>query len=402
MSNKRNLGIMFATLVIVMLGFGIIIPILPFYIEQYGGGGIEMGMLLAIFSLMQLIFSPIWGSLSDRVGRKPMMMVGAAGNAIGMIWMAYADRYAVLFGARMLMGILTSATLPSVLAYISDSTDEKVRGGAMGLWGAAFGLGMMLGPGIGGSLSTISLQAPFFFAAAASILAMLVIWFFLPESLQPPDRTAKGERLRRLSPREMFGAVSGPVGYLLVLALLQNFALTNFEGIFPLYTQLRYDFDAPTIGLILTVDGFIGAVVQGLVTGPATRRFGDSAVVKGSLLASAVGFLALLTAVNLGWVLVTSAAFILANSMLRPGVASLTSKRTNLGQGATMGLSNSFMALGRILGPLWAGAALDLDLRYPFLTGAAVMLIAYAASVRHLRSDDALKRAQDTAPTGIS
>jgi len=160
MFKNRNLAILFTTLVVVMFGFGIIIPIIPFYVERFGGGGMEMGMLMAIFSLMQFIFSPIWGSLSDRIGRKPVLLIGALGNALSLGWMGFATNYWILFAARALAGMLSSATMPTAMAFISDSTDEKQRGGGMGIVGAAFGAGMVLGPGIGGTMAEISLQAP--------------------------------------------------------------------------------------------------------------------------------------------------------------------------------------------------------------------------------------------------
>jgi len=384
MFKNRNLAILFTTLVVVMFGFGIIIPIIPFYVERFGGGGMEMGMLMAIFSLMQFIFSPIWGSLSDRIGRKPVLLIGALGNALSLGWMGFATNYWILFAARALAGMLSSATMPTAMAFISDSTDEKQRGGGMGIVGAAFGAGMVLGPGIGGTMAEISLQAPFFFAAGTSVLAMLLIWLFLPESLPLEKRAYAGQRLRGLNLGLMWKSLFGPIGFLLILAFLHNFALTNFEGIFGLYAQLRYDFDPPTIGLIMTVVGLVSAVAQGILTGPATRRFGDANVIKVSLFASIFGFLSMLVAPDLGWVIVTSGFFVFSNSMLRPGVASLTSKRADIGQGAAMGLSNAFMSLGRIAGPLWAGNVLDLNLGYPFLTGALIMLAAGVASLFYL------------------
>lgn len=384
MFKNRNLAILFITLVVVMLGFGIIIPIIPFYVKRFGGGGLEMGMLMAIFSLMQFVFSPIWGSLSDRIGRKRVMLIGAFGNALSMALMGFAHDYWLLFAARALSGVLSSATLPAAMAFISDSTDEKSRGGGMGIVGAAFGVGMVLGPGIGGTMSGISLEAPFFFAAGASLVAMALLWIFLPESLPHEKRAGADQRVRGLDLRLMWKSLFGPIGFLLLLAFLHNFALTNFEGIFGFYAQRRYNFDPPTIGLIMTVVGLVSAVVQGILTGPATRRFGDVAVIRASLFASVIGFLAMLAAPDLGWVLVTCGFFVLSNSMLRPGVASLTSKRADIPQGAAMGLSNSFMSLGRIAGPLWAGNALDLNLAYPFLTGAFIMLAAGVASLFYL------------------
>jgi DHA1 family multidrug resistance protein-like MFS transporter len=305
-----------------------------------------------------------------------------------MAWMGFSDNYGMIFAARALSGILSSATLPVAMAYISDSTDERNRGGGMGIVGAAFGVGMVLGPGIGGIMTQISLAAPFFFAAIASTAAMGLIWFLLPESLPPEKRASEGYRVRGLDLFAMWRALFGPIGFLLILAFLHNFALTNFEGIFGLYAQKRYNYDPPTIGLIMTVVGLVSALVQGALTGPATRRFGDSRVIKASLLASIFGFISMVFALNLSWVLATSSFFVFSNSMLRPGVASLTSKRADIGQGAAMGLSNAFMSLGRILGPLWAGNALDLDLHYPFITGALIMLIAFVASLFFLPKEN--------------
>lgn len=388
MFKNRNLAILFFSLVVSMFGFGIMIPILPFYVEEFGGGGLEMGMLMTIFSTMQFIFSPIWGSLSDRIGRKPVLVIGALGNALSLILMGFATNYWILFSARALAGVLSSATMPAAMAFISDSTDERQRGGGMGIVGAAFGVGMTVGPGIGGVMGHLSLQAPFFFAAATSVLAMVLLTLFLPETLTLEKRAQMRRQVRGLDLRLMWKSLFGPIGFLLILAFLHNFALTNFEGIFGFYAQKRYNFDPPTIGLIMTVVGITSAVVQGGVTGPATRRFGDVAVIRTSLFASVIGFLSMLAAPNLGWVLTTSGFFVLSNSMLRPSVASLTSKRTNIPQGAAMGLSNAYMSLGRIVGPLWAGNVLDLNLSYPFLTGAFIMLAAGAASMFYLTREE--------------
>lgn len=387
MFTNRNLAILFFNLVVSMLGFGIIIPILPFYVEKFGGGGLEMGLLMAIFSTMQFIFSPLWGSLSDRIGRKPVLILGALGNALSIGLMGLATNYWVLFAARGLSGMLSSATMPTAMAFISDTTDESHRGGGMGLVGAAFGVGMVLGPGIGGLMSKISLQAPFFFAAGSSLLAMLLISLLLPETLPTEKRTAGGQRLRGLDVGLMWRSLFGPMGFLLLLAFLHNFALTNFEGIYGYYAQKRYNFDPPTVGLLITTVGLVSAVVQGMITGPATRRFGDANVIKASLFASIFGFLSMVFAPNLLWALLTSGFFVLSNAMLRPGVASLTSKRANIPQGAAMGLSNAFMSLGRIFGPLWAGNALDINLNFPFLTGALIMLIGFIASLFYLSKE---------------
>ena len=369
MFNKRNLAILFVTLVIMMMGFGIIIPILPDLVVKYGGTGVEMGGLMAIFSAMQFLFSPMWGGLSDRFGRKPILMLGVLGNAISMLALGLSTELWMLFAARGLAGVLSSATLPTAMAYISDSTDEKSRGGGMGVIGAAMGLGMVLGPGAGGLLSAISLQAPFYFAAILSLVAMLAIWLFLPESLEIEKRETS-VKLQGPQLKTMWESLFGPLAFLFIAAFMISFAMTNFEGIYAFYAKARYGYGPETIGIILTAIGLVSVIAQGALTGFATRKFGEANVIKVSLIASVVGFLVMLLATNLPTVILTSSFFVLANAMLRPAVSSLISQRTTQGQGIAMGLNNAYMSLGRVIGPMWAGIVIDIDLSFPFITGA--------------------------------
>lgn len=383
MSSKRTLTLLFFLLVVAMLGFGIVIPLLPFLVEAFGGGGMSMGLLMTIFSLMQFLFSSFWGALSDRYGRKPILILGATGNAITMFGFGFASSLGWLYIFRALGGLFSSAILPVSMAFIADTTDDRDRSAGMGLSGAAFGTGMVLGPGLGGLLGGYSLQAPFLLAGALSLLSGLLIWLLLPESLPPHQR--------RYTPvhgpqfRAMFRALSSPIGFLLILAFLHNFALTNFEGIFAYYTEQRYHYSPQTVGMIMMTVGLSSAFVQGVLTGPATRRWGDVRVVKGSLFASIFGFSLMLLARTLPEVILTSSFFIFTNAMLRPGVATLISRRAREGQGIAMGLNNAYMSLGRVFGPLWAGSMLELNLNYPFLTGAAIMLLAFLASQKWLK-----------------
>lgn len=386
MRNKRNLVILFLTLVIMMMGFGIIIPILPDLVVKFGGTGVEMGGLMAIFSAMQFLFSPMWGSLSDRYGRKPILMLGVFGNALSMLALGLSTQLWMLFAARGLAGVLSSATLPTAMAYISDSTDEKSRGGGMGVIGAAMGLGMILGPGAGGMLSAISLHAPFYFAAVLSLLAMAAIWIFLPESLASEQRESSS-KLQGPQLRAMWESLYGPLAFLFVAAFMISFAMTNFEGIYAYYAKDRYGYGPETIGVILTAIGVVSVVAQGALTGFATRKFGEVNVIKVSLIASVVGFLVMLLATDLVTVILTSSFFVLANAMLRPAVSSLISQRTTQGQGIAMGLNNAFMSLGRVIGPLWAGVVIDINLFYPFITGAIIMLLGFLASLVFLRRE---------------
>lgn len=399
---KSNLAILFFLMVVVMIGFGLIIPIMPFYVESMGADAKQLGFLMAVFSIMQFIFAPMWGSISDRIGRKPVLLLGALGNALTQVMMGFATQYWMLFAARALAGILSSATMPTAMAYISDSTDHNRRSGAMGIVGAAMGVGMVLGPGLGGWLAGHSLSTPFFLAGAASMLSVLLILLFLPESLPKEAREQhQGERIRGPQLGAMWRELWGPVGFLLFLAFLVNFALANFEGIFGLYAARRFAYGPGQVGTIMTVIGLVSAVVQGLATGPASRRFGEGNVIKASLVASAVGFVLMLLANNFATVLLTVGLFVTANAMLRPAIASVTSKQTVGGQGMAMGLNNAFQSLGRTVGPLWAGFMFDLRLSLPYITAAVILFFTYLYSLRvpHERLDPAL--AEDPMPASM-
>ena len=197
-ASKRNLYILTFVLFVVMLGYGIVIPILPFYIESMGAGGTELGFLVASYAVMRLIFGPIWGGLSDRIGRKPILLIGISGYAITMIWFGLANTLWMLFAARILSGVLSSATAPTTMAFIGDSTPENERGGGMGLMGAAGGIGTIVGPVLGGFLADESLSTPFFLAAGLSILSLLLAIVFLPESL-PAEARQVSQKKEKLS-----------------------------------------------------------------------------------------------------------------------------------------------------------------------------------------------------------
>jgi MFS transporter, DHA1 family, multidrug resistance protein len=381
MFKNNKLATLFFTMVVMMLGFGIIIPIMPFYMEHFGAGGTELGALMAVFSVMQFIFSPFWGGMSDHYGRKKIMMIGVIGNALSLVIMGLAQNIWVMFAARAMEGIISAATLPTAMAYISDSTTDQERSSGMGVIGAAMGIGMVLGPGMGGWLSTQSLALPFFLAASMSFLSLAMIWFVLPESLPVEKRAPAVRQFRGPQLSTLWQALFGPLGFLLVLAFLVNFALANFEGIFGLFADKRYGYGPAQVGTVMMVVGVISSLVQMLLTGPATRRLGEGNVIKLSLVASAVGFGFMVLAPNNILVPISVGFFVFANAMLRPSLASLTSQKARGGQGMALGLNNAYQSLGRVVGPLWAGSMFDLHHTWPYLSAAIIMLVAFFYSL---------------------
>jgi DHA1 family multidrug resistance protein-like MFS transporter len=386
-SNRKNLFILSFTLVVVTLGFGLVIPIIPFYMENMGAGGTELGLLVASYAVMRLIFAPIWGSFSDRIGRKPIMMIGIFGYGLTMVLFGLATELWMLFAARILSGILSSATSPTTMAYIGDSTSEEDRGWGMGILGAAVGLGTIFGPALGGLLAGESLSTPFIIAGAMSMLALILIATLLPESLPKESRQPVGKKIPIPELRLWWQALSSPIGILLVLAFILTCGLMVFYGIFGLYALEKFNYGPKEVGIIFMVVGLVSAITQGGLTGPITRRWGESPVIKIGMLGSALAFILMALAENYWSLLITIGLFVFTTAILTPAVSSLTSKRAATQQGMAMGLSNSFMSLGRIAGPLWAGFVLDLNLIYPFISGAVVMSIGFIVSLVWLRGD---------------
>jgi DHA1 family multidrug resistance protein-like MFS transporter len=367
-----------------MLGFGLVIPIFPFYIENLGAGGTELGLLAASYGIMRLIFGPIWGGLSDRVGRKPILMVGIFGYGVTMIWFGLASQLWMLFLARSLSGILSSATSPTTMAYISDSTPEDERGRGMGILGAAVGLGTILGPGLGGLLGGESLSLPFFIAGGMSFLALVLVALLLPESLPHEARRTPQRDGFSLNLRRWLEMARGPLGMLFFMGFLVSYAMTTFYGIFGLYALQKYGYGTDDVGVIFMLVGLVSAVAQGLLTGPLTKRWGEKLIIQIAILASGVGFLLMSLARSYPAVLLSIAFFTMSTALLSPAVTALTSKQVQRDQGAVMGVSNAVMSLGRSAGPLWAGIALDLSFELPYLSGALVMVIGFLISLRGL------------------
>ncbi len=374
-SNRRNLYILAFTLVIMMLGLGVVIPIMPFYVENLGAGGTELGLLAASYAAMRLIFGPVWGGLSDRYGRKPILMIGVLGYGIAMILFGISTRLWMLFASRILSGILSSATSPTTMAYIGDSTSPEERGRGMGLLGAAMGLGTILGPGLGGLLGGESLSLPFFIAGGGSFLALGLIALLLPEShpkaaRQAPATTAESGRFKALP-----ALLSGRVGALMFSAFLMTCGLMMFYGVFGLYALEKFGFGPKEVGAAFMVFGLVSALVQGALAGSLTERWGEINLILVSLPGAALGLILVTLADGFIPVLLAVGFFTLTTALLAPTVSALTSKWSPLEQGITMGWSNAFMSLGRIFGPLLAGILFDAHIESPYWGGAVILTL---------------------------
>jgi DHA1 family multidrug resistance protein-like MFS transporter len=308
-------------------------------------------------------------------------MVGMLGYSLSMVLFGLSTELWMLFASRALSGVLSAATLATAMAYIGDSTSARERGGGMGALGGAAGLGIILGPGLGGWLAGDSISTPFFAGAGMALASLPLIALLLPESLPVEARTVTG-RVHLVDIRQLWGALWGPLGGLLLLAFVGTIGTSNFESIFSLYAVDALGYGPEDVGMILTMVGVVAVVGRGVLTGVATRRWGETAVIRAALLAGAGAFLLLLLAKSQLAVLLTTGLFVLITAFFRPAVHSLTSQRAAIGQGAAMGLSNAFVSMGRIVGPIWAGAVYELNSSYPYWSGAVILSIVFVLSWR--------------------
>jgi len=363
--------IVFVTVFIDLLGFGIIIPLLPFYAESFGATAVTVGLLATSFSLMQFIFAPVWGRLSDRVGRRPIILLGLLGSCLSYLGFGMATTLTSLFIARIFAGI-AGANIPTAQAVVADLTTPENRAKGMGLVGAAFGLGFIFGPAIGGFLSQYGYSVPAYFASGLSLANFAAAWFLLPETLKPEHRAT--ERVGRID--ALRSALARPhLPLLLAIGFLIVAAFSAYESTFALFAERAHGFDASSIGYFFAFVGIILVIVQGFLVGRVVKTIGEHHIVPASLAIVAVGLLMIPATRSVSALLVANGVMAVGMGFNNPSLMSLVSRYSAAeDQGGVLGLTQSLNSLARIVGPLWGGFAFDhLGIGMPYITSAAVM-----------------------------
>lgn len=373
MENKRALTVLFLVMFFVMVGFGIIIPVLPFYAQKEGASPAQLGLLMAVYSLMQLIFAPMWGRLSDRIGRKPVIMTGICGLAVSFFLMAMATHLWMLFAARIIGGLLSSANMPAVMAYVADITSPEDRGKGMGIVGAAVGLGFIFGPAIGGVFSGISLNLPFYIAGISSIITFLLVLLFLKESARKGEADGDTE----IAQDSFIKSLKGTKSILYILQLFISLSLSGLEATFAYFAAKNANLDTAHLGYIFMIMGLAGAIVQGGLVGILTKKYGEGAVIQGGIIVSAAGFVLILLVHDFLTAAIYLTIFGIGNGVIRPSVSSLLTKTSNTGHGSTTGLLSSFDSLGRIIGPPLGGFLFSIAAGMPYISGAVLSVFAF-------------------------
>jgi DHA1 family tetracycline resistance protein-like MFS transporter len=350
----RPLLIIFLTIFVNLVGFGIIIPLLPFYAETFGASPFAIGLLFAVFSIAQLIASPALGGLSDRYGRRPVLIFSLVGTVVSFVMMAMAQSLAMLFVARIVDG-LSGGNISTARAYVADVTEPKDRARAFGIIGAAFGLGFILGPAMGGLLSKISYTAPIWAAAAVTLVAAVMAWAWLPETVR---RTAADSGM----PFRNLGAMLQRPGLrrVLVIDFFYWFSFAVFQTTFALFASRRFGFDAPQTGYLFAGFGVLGAVVQGVFIRPIVHRLGDKATFITGLTFTALGLVAATLTFSVPLFVIALVPLALGIGFGHPTMSSLVSRAGRADeQGRVQGAAGAIESLGRALGPVWGNASLQ-------------------------------------------
>jgi MFS family permease len=379
---KKSEAVLFAAVLVDMLGFGIVMPVLPFYATALDATPLEVTLIIASFSAMQLVSSPLWGRVSDRRGRRPLLIAGLFASAVSYLIFGLADSVLVLLLSRMTAGA-AGGTISVAQAYIADTTTHEERAHGLGLLGAASGLGVMMGPALGGFVSQWGgLAAPGFVAAGLCTLNGLAAVAFLPESRARASMRARGEAA---SLAGWFHTMTRyPLSLLLGVYFLTISAFTAMSALLALYAEARFGLQADDVGLLFALAGATTVIVRGVLLGRLVRRFGEPFTVR----VGAIGLLCALAAMPLApsaawlWGVVPLYAF--GAGTLFPALASLVSRATDdASQGSVLGGSQVVGGMGRVIGPVWAGWVFQsIGIDTPFVVAAVIVAIAWLLALR--------------------
>jgi predicted MFS family arabinose efflux permease len=348
--------VLFATVFVDLLGFGIVIPFLPMYAEQLGVGAFGIGLILSVYSLMQFLVAPILGRISDRVGRRPIIMLGLLGSSLSYAIYGFAFSFPLLLLSRAVHGAC-AATVSTAQAYVADTTTEEHRAQGMGMIGAAFGLGFVLGPAIGGLLGGFGLRVPVFFAAALTLANLFFAGFRLPESHQPDgEQRIDWRSLTRPLLNLPHQLSRRRLARLFVVAFLATSAMAIFETTFAIMAPVVYGYGALGVGALLAYAGLTQAIVQGYLLGKFAKRVSEVWLIRLGMLLFAIGMAPLASFGSHLMLFILLAILSLGYGFANPAIASLISKHTERQQqGEILGVNQSALAIARIVGPIVAG-----------------------------------------------
>lgn len=392
---RKKIIILMINMFIAIASFGIIIPILPSYLESIDQGGRAAGLMIAIFAAAQFLFSPIAGKWADQYGRRKMIIFGLVGLTVSMFVFYASDIIWVLYFSRVIGGIGAAMLVPAIFAYIADITTFDQRAKGTSLVSAAMSLGIVVGPGIGGFLADYSIKLPFLVSAFVSLSAVIFSLILLKDS----DATnANADLAIDMTQTEsmlskIVSSTKKPYFIPLIITLVMSFGLLAYESVVGLYLDNQFNSTAKDIAFMITATGIVSVIVQLFIVDRIVRRFGEVAILIVFLGVAAFGFVLSLFAGSYAMFFGVSLVIFLATSILRPVLNTLISKMANGEVGFAMGMNNAYMSIGNVMGPLFAGLLYDVNIIFPFILGLIMLLITISITVvwQRYRTVNALK-----------
>jgi DHA1 family tetracycline resistance protein-like MFS transporter len=373
--DKKRLFSIILVVFIDLLGFSLILPLLPYYAKTFNANQTTTGILIASYAVMQLIGAPILGRLSDRFGRRPILLLSVFGTFLGFLLLGFANALWMLFASRIIDG-LTGGNLTVAQAYISDVTDAKNRSKGLGMIGAAFGLGFIIGPVTGGFLSQWGYAVPAFAAAAISLINLILIYAWLPESLTKEKRSQMTEKRPAVTLKALLVAFQRPfTGSILITRFFFGLAFAIFQTIFSLYALAKFNLTTLQTGIVLTYVGVLSVIVQGFLVGRLTNRFREDVLIAASVVLMSISLLGWALAPSLLWLYIIMTPTALAGGLLNTLLSSTLTKAVAPQEiGGILGLSAAVESSTRIIAPILGGVLLQqIGTWAPGAFGAVVM-----------------------------
>lgn len=377
----KKMIILMINMFIAIGSFGIIIPILPSYLVSIGQGGTAAGLMIAIFAGAQLVMSPIAGKWTDKYGRRIMIISGLALLAISMFVFYFSDSIGVLYLSRVIGGVGAALLIPAIFAYVADITTIEQRAKGNSYVSAAMSLGIVIGPGIGGFLADFGLKVPLLVSALVGVVAVIFSAIMLKESMDFEIDAVVDENTESMV-KEIFQSFKKPYFIPLLITLVMSFGLMSYESVLGLFVDHQFKATAKDIAILVTSTGLVSVFIQLFIVDKVVRKFGESMVLNIFLGVAASGFLLSIFASTYVMFFVITLIIFLSTSILRPVLTTLISRLAGKEQGFAMGMNNSYMSIGNVLGPLLAGVLFDVHIVYPFVLGLIVLVLTMFISIR--------------------
>jgi MFS family permease len=376
---NKNLAIIALIAIVNAIGYGIIIPVLYSYSQRFGLTDFQNGLLFALFSICQFLSTPIIGRLSDKYGRKPLLILSLLGTVVSFFLMAFAPNAIFLFLARAIDGI-TAGNIPVAMAVISDTTQAKDRAKGFGIIGAAFGFGFIFGPAISGLTTGFGAGVPFIIAAVVSLIAVILTWAYLPETNKHMGEVKKGPFIDLV---HLIKAVTDEnVGLTLLVTFLYFMAFSLFIYAYQPVSVKVLHLSTQLISLNFTLFGVVGLIAQGFLIPKISKRVGERTLLMLSLFVLIFAFFGFYFVSSYFLLLIVSLVLGLANSFVQPMLQTILSKETDeKSQGSIFGLSASYMSIGQIVGPILGGIVATHSIPMPFLVGSGIILVCFFLSI---------------------